>query len=96
MYFAAAGPCEASLPSTRKKVFQPLVDSAGLVADGEMVTRPASLNSGSAALDSPENAGPTMPTTDLLSMADLARPGATAGSPWELPPRVPTDPYLPN
>ena len=34
MYFAAAGPCEASLPRARKKVFQPFLASAGLVADG--------------------------------------------------------------
>ena len=37
MYFAAAGPCVASLPRARKKVFQPLSASVGLVADGVMV-----------------------------------------------------------
>ncbi len=83
MYFAAAGPCVASLPSARKKVFQPLSARVGLVAEGVIVTRPASLNSGSAALDSPEKAGPTMPTMVLSSMAVFARPGACVGSPWE-------------
>ena len=37
MYLAAAGPCVASLPRARKKVFQPLSASFGLVADGVMV-----------------------------------------------------------
>ena len=83
MYFAAAGPWVASLPRARKKVFQPLSASFGLVADGVIVTRPASLNAGSAALDSPENAGPTMPTTFLSSMAFFARAGACVGSPCE-------------
>jgi hypothetical protein len=32
--FAGAGPCTASLPVPRKKVFQPFSDSGGLVADG--------------------------------------------------------------
>src|SRR4051794_38085816 len=82
MYLAAAGPCEASLPSTRKKVFQPLLASAGLVADGVMATRPASLNLGSAALLSPEKAGPTSPMTVLSSTAFCASEDACAGSPW--------------
>ena len=76
MYFAAAGPWVASLPSARKKVFQPFSASVGLVAEGVIVARPASSNSGSAALDSPEKAGPTMPTMVLSSMAFFARPGA--------------------
>ena len=37
MYLAAAGPWVASLPRARKKVFQPLSASFGLVADGVMV-----------------------------------------------------------
>src|SRR5215213_5494052 len=82
MYLAAAGPCDASLPSTRKKVFQPFWASAGLVADGVIETRPASLNFGSAALLSPEKAGPTSPMTVLSSTAFCASEDACAGSPW--------------
>src|SRR3954467_10694636 len=81
MYLAAAGPCVASLPRARKKVFQPLSASFGLVADGVMVTRPASLKAGAAAFDSPEKPGPTMPAVLLSSMAFLARVGACVGSP---------------
>src|SRR5215212_4225314 len=83
MYLAAAGPCDASLPRTRKKVFQPFFASAGLVADGVMETSPASANLGSAALLSPENAGPTSPMTVLSSTAFWASEDAWAGSPWE-------------
>src|SRR6476469_2231755 len=82
MYFAAAGPWVASLPSMRKKVFQPCCESVGLVADGVMVVRPALAKIGSAALDSPENAGPTMPMTFLSLTAFCASAGACAGSPW--------------
>ena len=73
MYFAAAGPCVASLPRTRWKVFQPFSDSAGLVAEAVMVVRPALSKIGSAALDSPEKAGPTMPTTVLSSIGLLGQ-----------------------
>src|SRR5690348_11194194 len=82
MYFAAAGPWVASLPRMRWKVFQPFSDRAGLVAEAEMMLRPAFSKIGSAALDSPEKAGPTMPTSFLSVTAFCASPGAIAGSPW--------------
>ena len=82
MYFAAAGPWVASLPRMRWKVFQPFSDSAGLVAEAVMMLRPALSKIGSAALDSPEKAGPTMPTSFLSVTAFWARPGAIDGSPW--------------
>ena len=82
MYFAAAGPWVASLPRMRWKVFQPFSDSAGLVAEAVMMLRPAFSKIGSAALDSPEKAGPTMPTSFLSVTAFWASPGAMDGSPW--------------
>ena len=66
----------------RWKVFQPFSDSAGLVAEAVMVLRPALSKIGSAALDSPEKAGPTMPTSFLSVTAFWASPGAMDGSPW--------------
>ena len=83
MYAAAAGPWLASLPGMRWKVSQPFSASAGFVADAVIVGRPASAKIGPAELDSPENAGPTMPTTVSSPMAWVARPVAWFGSPAE-------------
>ncbi len=47
-----------------------------------MIGRPASSKSGFATFDSPEKAGPTMPMTELSSMACLASAGAWSGLPW--------------
>jgi hypothetical protein len=44
---------------------------------------PASLKIGSAASDSPENGGPTIPMIFLSVTSCRARPGATSGLPWE-------------
>ena len=51
------------------------------VADGETFGMPASSRIGTAVFDSPENAGPTMPTTLSVS-AFLAWLVAWVGSPW--------------
>ena len=83
MYFATASPCTASLASARWNTFQPLVDRSTAVADGVMSGRPASFSSGLAARDSPENAGPRMPTTALSSMAFLASAGDWSFEPCE-------------
>jgi hypothetical protein len=64
-------------------VSQPFSDSAGLVADGLMVGRPASAKIGPAAADSPENAGPTMPMMASLPAASVASDGAWSGLPCE-------------
>ena len=61
MYFATSGPCLASVASMRWKIFHPFFERSGLVADAEMIGRPAESNFGSTAFDSPEKAGPTMP-----------------------------------
>src|SRR5215475_9517546 len=83
MYAAAAGPCASSLATARWKTFQPWVLSDGRVADGVISGIPAESKIGSAASDSPENGGPTMPRI-LVSVTRLrASPGATAGSPCE-------------
>src|SRR5689334_16507914 len=82
IYAASPGPCDASLPSARWNVFQPFLARFGFVAEGVIVGRPASLKSGSATFDSPENAGPTMATIALSSMACLANCGAWSALPW--------------
>ena len=81
MYLAAAGPWELSLPTARCQYFQPFSASVGLVADAVMLTMPACSKMGSAALDSPEKAGPTTATV-LSVMTFWASWGAWAGSPW--------------
>jgi hypothetical protein len=70
------------LPRMRWKVPQPLSARAGLVAV-VIQGSPASSRSGPAALDSPENAGPTRPSRFLVSMAFLASAGAWDGSACE-------------
>ncbi len=51
------------------------------MADGDTFGMPASSRIGTAVLDSPENAGPTMPTT-LSVIAFLAWLAPCVGSPW--------------
>ena len=63
----------------------PAVASAasGSVADGVMIGRPASSKIGLATLDSPEKAGPTMPTTDLVVDGLLGQCRRLVGAPCE-------------
>ena len=79
--FAAAGPCTASLPSARKKVFQPFVVRPGLVADGVMCTSLACSKILPVALDSPENGRPTTPRMSDSLTTCVTMPGALPGSP---------------
>src|ERR1700756_4346586 len=81
MYFSAAAPCAAFLPMMRWKYLKLWVDSESSVADGEMLTTCACSRMGSAVLDSPEKAGPTMATV-LSLITLLARVEAWVGSPW--------------
>src|SRR5579862_7498201 len=82
MKLASAGPWASSLATARWKTVQPFWDSVVLVADTVMRGRPPWLKIGSAALDSPEKAGPMMATSLELPTAVVASAGACDGSPW--------------
>ena len=82
-YSATPLACRASSAMTRWNTgsLGTTVGSAALVADAEIITRPASCKAGSTALVSPENAGPTMPITLLSLMKRSLTVVACAGSP---------------
>src|SRR5580658_8978777 len=82
MKVASAGPWASSLATARWKIVHPMVDRSVAVAEAVMIGRPAWLKIGSAALDSPEKAGPIMATTLDSPTALVARAGAWDGSPW--------------
>jgi len=82
-YWAAAGPWLLSVPTARCHSFHPLVPRVGLVADTVMLGRPACSKIGSAALDSPEKAGPISAIREESEIAFWARAGAWDGSPCE-------------
>ena len=77
-YFARAGPCVASLTTTRWNTGEPFVFESGsvkstAVADGETIASPAALYEGIELRASPEHDVPITPTT----FAFAATPGAT-------------------
>src|SRR6516165_2188028 len=82
-YCAAAGPWLLSVPTERCQNFHPFLPRLGFVADMVMLGRPACSKMGSAALDSPEKAGPSIAISELLEIAFWASAGACAGSPCE-------------
>src|SRR6266487_1314712 len=75
-------PCAPSLATMRCQYFQPFWPSVTLVAEGEMLGIWPSSRIGPTCWDSPEKAGPIIPTTLSVLIACWARLAAWSGCAW--------------
>ncbi len=77
-----------------RQMYEPRSVMSGLVADGEIMGRPAAWYLGAAAMVAPENMWPSTTTTEVSSMNFWATSTACFGSPRSSPSSVETWPPL--